>query len=313
MLTPVTVRRTERLSSSFVRVTLGHPDLADFGVDGPLLDQRIKLILPAPGGGFPSLSEGSWWSELAGLPDHQRCPVRTYTVAGVVGTGADTAIQVDLVLHPGAHGPGSAWAARAAVGDELMVVVPRRGEAFGGIEFDPGPAEDLLLVGDETALPAVAQILAGLTAPRRGVVFLEVPRGDDVRADLTIPDGITVTWLVRGHRPVGEALVERVSDHLGRRGLPQADSGPGPGSASDPGRAPGQDAAEIWETPTYSASGEELDRPGPAAGSRSTYAWIAGESGMVTALRRHLVTDLGLPRGSVAFMGYWRQGVAMRG
>ncbi len=40
------------------------------------------------------------------------------------------------------------------------------------------------------------------------------------------------------------------------------------------------------------------------------YAWLAGEAGVVRTLRRHLVGDLGVPRGSVAFMGYWRQGVA---
>lgn len=42
------------------------------------------------------------------------------------------------------------------------------------------------------------------------------------------------------------------------------------------------------------------------------YAWIAGESKVVTGLRRHLVTELGMDRSQVAFMGYWREGVAMR-
>jgi NADPH-dependent ferric siderophore reductase len=47
-------------------------------------------------------------------------------------------------------------------------------------------------------------------------------------------------------------------------------------------------------------------------GVGGTYAWIAGESTVVTGLRRHLVNELGLDRGRVAFMGYWRRGVAMR-
>jgi len=34
---------------------------------------------------------------------------------------------------------------------------------------------------------------------------------------------------------------------------------------------------------------------------------------MVTTLRRRLVKDLGIPRAQVAFMGYWREGVAMKG
>ncbi|MGH3306530.1 MAG: SIP domain-containing protein, partial [Nocardioides sp.] len=68
---------------------------------------------------------------------------------------------------------------------------------------------------------------------------------------------------------------------------------------------------DLWETPVYSSSGENV--AGKAAPSpRGLYAWIAGESGVVTALRRHLVKDLGMDRRQVAFMGYWRRGVAMR-
>ena len=38
------------------------------------------------------------------------------------------------------------------------------------------------------------------------------------------------------------------------------------------------------------------------------YAWLAGEAGVVTGLRRHLLREAGFDRRSVAFMGYWRQG-----
>lgn len=302
MLTPVTVRRAERLSPSFVRVTLAHPRLRDFGVAGPLYDQRIKVLFPVAGG-FPPLGEESWWRELAALPEDRRCPVRTYTVAGVVGSGVETAIQVDFVLHPGAHGPGSDWAAAAAPGDELVVVVPRRGEAFGGIEFDPGSATDLLVVGDETALPAIAQILRELPRDARGAAFVEVPVHGDVRPDLLAPPGVDVTWLVRDHHPVGAQVVAAVRAHLA--------GGPAghPGSVRYPDLVVDPD---LWETPTYSSSGEALSDP-TAPTEPSTYAWIAGESGLVTALRRHLVADLHTPRERVAFMGYWRRGVAMRG
>jgi NADPH-dependent ferric siderophore reductase len=39
------------------------------------------------------------------------------------------------------------------------------------------------------------------------------------------------------------------------------------------------------------------------------YAWIAGESGTVTRLRRHLVA-LGLPKDRISFQGYWKSGRA---
>ncbi|GGV04432.1 siderophore-interacting protein [Actinomadura cremea] len=40
------------------------------------------------------------------------------------------------------------------------------------------------------------------------------------------------------------------------------------------------------------------------------YAWIAGESSVVKALRRHLVNERGVHRRSVAFCGYWRRGAS---
>jgi NADPH-dependent ferric siderophore reductase len=85
------------------------------------------------------------------------------------------------------------------------------------------------------------------------------------------------------------------------------------------GLGPGEwvDASEIdpdlWETPTWSSSGATIeDRRNAASPLANLYAWIAGESRMVTTLRRALVNELGVERAQVAFMGYWRKGVAMR-
>ena len=71
---------------------------------------------------------------------------------------------------------------------------------------------------------------------------------------------------------------------------------------------------DLWETPSYSSSGEEVDAPVATVGHDldGLYAWIAGESKVVTGLRRALVRDLGVDRHQVAFMGYWREGVAMK-
>lgn len=304
----VAVRSVRRLSTSFTRVELGGAELADFGVDGPTYDQRIKIIFPGPAGRLPQLGQDNWWQEFQSLPEAERCSMRTYTIRRVTGTSSDPGIVVDFVLHPGAHGPGSDWASAAQPGDEVLVVVPRKGQPGGGIEWaPPADAGRLLLVGDETAVPAVASILESLPADATGTAVLEVPLADDVQ-QLSAPAGIDVRWVVRDGAPVGacaNAVVREVLAGPGSAGrLSQDDAGTG--SGVDP---------DLWETPSYSSSGEQLDDPGPAVtdpdGGR--YCWIAGESGMVTALRRHLVTELGLPRRTVAFMGYWREGVAMRG
>ena len=73
---------------------------------------------------------------------------------------------------------------------------------------------------------------------------------------------------------------------------------------------------ELWETPVHSSSGEQVAGatvvPADDSPHAGLYAWIAGESRVVTGLRRRLVDELGIDRGQVAFMGYWREGVAMR-
>jgi len=302
LLEEIEVVGVERLSPSFVRVEFGSPALADLGVDGPLYDQRIKLIFPNAAGRLPSFegADESWWESWMQIPEEDRGPMRTYTVRELRGTSADTRLVVDFVIHGDgdASGPGGDWAAHAAVGQRVITMAPRRGVPFGGIEFAPGTAKRLLLVGDETAVPAVAAVLECLPATSRGAVFLEVPVAADVLL-LDCPSGVEVHWLPRDGAPRSAALHTAVLEHLGEEPTaPVVDE-------VDP---------DLWETPTYSSSGEDIDTPVRVIGHEydDLYAWIAGESKMVTGLRRALVKDLGIDRHQVAFMGYWRVGVAMR-
>lgn len=43
--------------------------------------------------------------------------------------------------------------------------------------------------------------------------------------------------------------------------------------------------------------------------AQSPYVWIAGESGCVKEMRRHLVRERGIDRRRVTFVGYWRRGL----
>jgi NADPH-dependent ferric siderophore reductase len=308
ILDEVEVMAVQRLSPSFVRIELGGAALAECGVDGPLYDQRIKLVFPNDAGTLPSFegADDSWWDTWLQIPESERGHMRTYTIRALRGAGADTRMVVDLVLHlaDDATGPGSAWAAQASPGDRLVTMAPRRGRPYGGIEFDPGTAGELLLVGDETAVPAMCSILEDLGPGARGTAFLEVPVSADaeVLADQAAPPGLRVVWLPRDGAPLGELLDREVRRQLGvGQGV-----APVPDAEVDP---------DLWETPGYSSSGEDVDVPIVPVGHDldGLYAWIAGESGVVTALRRALVKDLGIDRRQVAFMGYWRRGVSMRG
>ncbi len=302
LFTEVEVVSVERLSPTFVRVELGGRGLADYGVDGDRWDQRIKLILPDPVTGGITSTEGadeSWWGTWLEQSAAERGHMRTYTIRDVRGSGEQTTFVVDIVLHLEGDvvGPGSTWAARAGVGDRIVLMAPRRGFDYGGIEFTPAPGADLLLVGDETAVPAVCTVLEQLPDDARGAVFLEVPHAGDIQ-DVRRPAGVSVTWLAREGAVLGEPLHDAVVAHLG---IPGA-AGRGGGRRGRP-------------RPVGDADLLLVRRGGARATSTvvgGTYAWIAGESKVVTGLRRHLVNELGFDRRQVAFMGYWRRGVAMK-
>lgn len=304
ILTRAEVRAVERVSPYFVRVTFGGDDLFEFGTPGDVFDARVKLIFPPASGLLPDLdrSGDDWWQSFLAVPEGERGSMRTYSVRQLRVTEAGTEVDIDFVLHlePGLSGPASRWASTAAVGQELYLIGPRRGvREHGGAEYAPGTAASVVLAGDETAAPAIARILEDAPRDLRGVAFIEVPSPPDILR-IDAPSGVEVRWLPREAGELhGLQLIPAVLEYLGDE------------DAADEIRVKDiEGEALLWETPEYSSLGEEI--PGADAVAER-YFWIAGESGVVTTLRRHLVKDLGVDRGQVAFMGYWRRGVAMRG
>jgi NADPH-dependent ferric siderophore reductase len=281
----VEVRRVRPLSRSFLRVTFTGEDLDAFADNG--YDQRFKLVFPVPGHGLAHLPAGpDWYQRWRALPDELRPPIRTYTVRYV--RPADREVDVDVVRHPDGHGPAARWAESARPGDRLGMVGPdaRYPGGHGGAEFrSPPPGTPVLIAGDETAVPAVAAILERLPEHSAGDVLLEIPYPDDVLA-VAAPPGLRISWLPRSGDPYGSRLVPAVRAAAARL-LPAG----GPPAALDDIDV---DAQILWEVPEQT--------------SASIYAWLAGEAGVIKALRRHLVTERGLNRGCVAFMGYWRLG-----
>jgi NADPH-dependent ferric siderophore reductase len=300
------VRGVERVSPNFVRITFGGDDLLEFGTPGDVFDSRIKIVFPPASGILPDLDRETddWWGSFLAVPEEDRGSMRTYSVRDLRVTDAGTELDVDFVLHlaPGLTGPASRWADAAAVGKELFIVGPRRGvpaSAHGGAEYEPGTATSVVLAGDETAAPAIARILEDAPSDLRGCAFIEVPSPADILR-IDAPVGVEVHWLPRdAGEPHGVRLIPAVLAYLGD------------GDAADEIDVKDIDTEDLlWETPDYSGLGEEI---AAADAPAERYFWIAGESGVVTTLRRHLVKDLGIDRSQVAFMGYWRRGVAMRG
>ncbi|CAM5668254.1 hypothetical protein SALBM311S_08779 [Streptomyces alboniger] len=104
-------------------------------------------------------------------------------------------IDIDFVLHTPA-GPASAWAARAAAGDRILLLGPAIADNRA-IRFRPPVDTDLVVVwGDESAVPAACAIVESLPAGTRARVWLEVPHAADVQ-DLATKANAEITWLVR--------------------------------------------------------------------------------------------------------------------
>jgi NADPH-dependent ferric siderophore reductase len=113
--------------------------------------------------------------------------------------------------------------------------------------------------------------------------------------------------VARGDRPRGEQTIALLREclRLDTDGRSVADL-PSLGVAADLDE-------DVWETPVYSSSGDEVTASPDAApllGPEDTYAWVAGDSDTVKACRRLLVGEGRMPRHQVAFMGYWKQGRA---
>ncbi|MCH5671615.1 siderophore-interacting protein [Streptomyces gilvus] len=268
---PLQVVRTRRLGPSLVRVTFAGDDLRYFLSEGR--DQSLSLFLPHPGQSEPAipyqLGDG-WWQAWRELPDDVRAVMRSYTLRSLRRDPDE--IDVDFVLHTPA-GPASAWAARAAAGDRVVLLGPAVADNRA-IRFRPPEDTDLTLIwGDETALPAVSAILESLPAGARARVWLEVRDAGNIQ-DLATEADAEITWLVRD------------TDGVEVPHCPKGVGGAPTPMALDALRAARLPAAE---------------RP---------YVWIAGESGCVKQLRRHFVGERGIDRRRVTFVGYWRQGLS---
>lgn len=305
---PLSVATTVRLSPTFVRVTLTGDALAAFHPGGPLgtRDQRVKLLLPEPGAPMPDLADLSpgWYLRWRVLPPAERGHLRTYTVRALRLDGARPELDLDFVLHggPGPAGPGCSWAAQARPGDRITVLGPNAAahEAAGIEWLPPAPSAGrpvrVLLVGDETAVPAISAVLESLPAGYRGSALLEVPDAADF-VDLRTTGGVEVTWLARGRRPYGERLRHAVRQLLAAEPLHH------PFMSAPPVPDVDIDAEVLWDTPSFLGL-HAAPQPEPC------YVWVAGEAGTVRDLRRLLLTEHGLDRGSASLMGYWRHGRA---
>jgi NADPH-dependent ferric siderophore reductase len=97
-------------------------------------------------------------------------------------------LDIDFVLH--GDGPASTWAEQAKPGQFLHIGGPR------GSMIVPDMFDSYLLIGDETALPAIARRLESLAANRKALVVIEVENGAEQQV-LESAAQVNVIWVLR--------------------------------------------------------------------------------------------------------------------
>lgn len=144
--------------------------------------------------------------ELLLRDDSGRRVKRRYTIrAARPDTGE---LDLDVLLH--GAGPGSAWAAGVRPGEQVEFQGPR-----GKLQLRPAGWH--LLVGDESALPAIASICEALPAREPALALIEV---EDEGEEVPVPG--EVTWIHR--RGAAPGTAELLGAALADRPLP-ADAG----------------------------------------------------------------------------------------
>jgi len=161
----LTVEAVEPITPQMVRITLSG-DLSGF--DSASYDDHVKLLLPSSDGAddAPAMREYT--------------PRRFDVAAGE--------LVIDFAIHEA--GPATAWAVQAAPGQTIGIGGPR-GSAVVPDDFDW-----YLLIGDETALPAIGRRLEELRGGVQVTVVAAVTGPEEEQA-FRSPAALTTRWVHR--------------------------------------------------------------------------------------------------------------------
>lgn len=157
-----------RLTPHMIRISLTGDDLEGFVSASP--DDHIKISIPG----------------LDGVLTRRDYTPRQYDPEKRI-------LVLDFVNHDG--GPAAAWARAAQVGDTLEIGGPK------GSQVIAGPVARWLLIGDETALPAIGRRVEELPAQADVTTVVAVPNSEDEQIFTTLARH-SAHWV---HRPMDAA------------------------------------------------------------------------------------------------------------
>lgn len=171
-------------------------------------DQFVYVLAPPHGRSALTIDESFTWERYEQLPQEDRPVGAYYTVRR--WRPDDRSLDLWVVLH-GHDGDGERWARQATVGSPVALWGPRRA-------YDPPDDTDsFLLIGDETALPAMAAILEQLAPSARATVLVAAEPGAE-RIELSSPAAVEQHWLAIDAAEPGR-FSTRMIEAIGALGL----------------------------------------------------------------------------------------------
>ena len=176
---PVTVHSIERVTPGVLRIAFTGAELDSFAQAKP--GAHVKLFF-APGA----------WPPPDGVENAPRPPSRTYTPRRY--DAANARLEVEFVMH--GAGLASDWATRAKVGDPMLVA-----GGPGGGYVAPEGVTNIVIIADDTAMPAAGMVVESLPASCRITALCEIENAGEERA-LSPHVALKPTWL---HRAPGGA------------------------------------------------------------------------------------------------------------
>jgi len=192
------VKQVYALTPFQLRVTLAGEDLHDF--ESASFDDHVKVFFPEPGADKPLLPQAGPDGPVfpAGMP---RPVARDFTPRRFDRAARE--LDLEFAMHDA--GPATAWAAQARVGQYLGIGGPR------GSLIVPTGFDWHLLIGDETALPAIARRLEELPAGTRVATVVEVGE-PSARIEFATAANLHSEWRFRSSHAGchGEALLQAV-------------------------------------------------------------------------------------------------------
>lgn len=183
-----TVNAVNQVTPKLIRITVAGDELEGFGPPKP--GAHIKLFFPAP---------ASDWNPKD--PDAPRPPSRTYTPLRY--NAAARSMDIEFVMH--GTGLASGWAEQAKVGDTVYLAGPG-----GGYDM-PQDIQSIVLVADETAMPAAGMVLEALPPTCKVTALCEIPDAAEERP-LSPVRASSPIWLHRNGAQAGTLLERAVAE-----------------------------------------------------------------------------------------------------